>query len=107
MRTLSSFGILLAFAISTVSTAWAADCRFNEAESLNAKFTSKVIIAKSFDGWTAEMDQKLEKIKHRFNDVSDQHNAAESADDLNALSVVCDDYRALIVEIDKLTKPLE
>jgi len=99
--------ILLALAISTVSTAWAADCRFNEAESLNAKITSKVIIAKSLDGWTAEMDSELEEIKHRLNEVSDRHNTAESADDLNALSVVCDDYRTLIVEIDELAKPLE
>ena len=106
MRTLSSFGMWLTLTIFTISPAWA-DCRFNEAESLNAKFTSKVIIAKSFDGWTAEMDQKLEKMKHRFNEVGDQHNAAESADDLTALSPVCDDYRALLVEIDELTKPLE
>ena len=106
MRTLPSFGMWLTLTIFTISPAWA-DCRFNEAESLNAKFTSKVIIAKSFDGWTAEMDQKLEKMKHRFNEVSDQHNAAESADDLTALSPVCDDYRALLVEIDELTKLLE
>ena len=106
MRTFPSFGMWLALTISIISTAWA-DCRFNEAENLNAKITSKVIIAKSLDGWTAEMVQKLEKIKHRFIEVNEQHDAAESADDLTALSLVCDDYRALLVEIDELTKPLE
>ena len=44
MRTLLSFGMWRALTISAISTAWA-DCRFNEAESLNAKITSRVIIA--------------------------------------------------------------
>ncbi len=106
MRTLPSFGMWLALTISTISTAWA-DCRFNEAENLNAEFTSKVIIAKSLDGWTAEMDERREEITNQFQKVVDQHSAAESADDLTALGPVCDDYRALLVEIDELTKLLE
>ncbi len=106
MRTLLSFGMWLALTISAISTAWA-DCRFNEAESLNAKITSRVIIARSLNGWTAEMEERLEEIKNQFNKASDQHSVAETTDDLTALSPVCDDYRALLVEIDELTKQLE
>lgn len=107
MRIARSFGILLALAISTVSTAWSAECKFNEAESLNAKFTSKVIIARSYNGWTPEMEEELEILKLRFQDVGDQHSVAESNDDLAALATVCDDYRALLAEIDDLTRSLE
>ena len=106
MRNWTSFGVGLALTLSTISSAWA-DCRFNEAESLNAKITSRIIIARSLNGWTAEMEERLEKIKNQFNKASDQHSVAETADDLTALSPVCDDYRAILVEIDELTKSLE
>lgn len=106
MRTLSKFGALLALAISTSSAAWA-DCRFNEAEGLNSKIKSEIVIAKTHYGWTEEMDARLEEIINRFIKVGEQHTAAENADDLAALSPVCDDYQAILVEIEELTKPLK
>ena len=107
MRNLTSFGIGLALALSTISSAWA-DCNYNEAEALNAKVTSRgVTIDATSDGWTPELDEKLEKIKSQLDKVSDQHDAAVSADDKNALNAVCEDYRAILVEIDELAKQLE
>ena len=53
MKYLTGLGIGLALTLSTISSAWA-DCTYNEAESLNAKITSRgVIIDKGSDGWTA------------------------------------------------------
>ena len=107
MRNLTTFGIGLALTLSTISPAWA-DCNFNEAEALNAKVTSRgVTIDSTSDGWTAEMDERLDKIKNQLKKVSDQHEAAVSADDQNALDTACEDYRAILVEIDELTKQLE
>ena len=107
MKYLTGLGIGLALTLATISSAWA-DCTFNEAEGLNSKVTSRgVTIDKTSDGWTTEMDEKLEEIKNQLKKVSDQHNAAVSADDQNALNVVCDDYRVILVEIDELTKQLE
>ena len=106
MRIFGGLGVWLALTFFIVSSAWA-DCRFNDAEKLNADFTSKIIIAKSLDGWTAEMSERREQITSQFHKVSDQHSAAESADDLTALQPVCDDYRTLLVELDELTKSLE
>ncbi len=107
MRHLTGFGIGLALALSTISSAWA-DCTYNEAEALNAKVTSRgVIIDSTSDGWTAELDERLEAIKNQLDKVSGQHNAAVSADDQNALTAVCEDYRVILVEIDELTKQLE
>jgi len=107
MRYLISFGIGLALELSTISSAWA-DCTYNEAEALNAKVTSRgVIIDGTSDGWTAETDERLEEIKNQLSKVSDQHNAAVSVDDQNALNTVCEDYRAILVEIDELAKQLE
>jgi len=74
---------------------------------LNSKIRSEIVIAKSLDGWTDEMDARLEKIINRYIKVGEQHTAAENADDLAALSPVCDDYQSLLVEIDELTKPLK
>ncbi len=107
MRKLTGFGIGLALALSTISSAWA-DCTYNEAEALNAKVTSRgVTIDSTSDGWTAELDERLEKIKNQLDKVSDQHNAAVSADDQNALNAVCEDYRALLGEVDELVKQVE
>ncbi len=64
MRNLTSFGIGLALALSTISSAWA-DCTFNEAEALNAEVTSRgVTIDRPSDGWTAETDERFEEIKN-------------------------------------------
>ena len=106
MRYLTGFGIGLALVFSTFSSAWA-DCTFNEAEALNGRITSNVIIAKTSPGWTAEMEEQLDAITNRFDKVADQHNAAESADDQNALNAVCEDYRAILAEIDELSKKLQ
>jgi hypothetical protein len=107
MRNLPSFGIGLALALSTISSAWA-DCTYNEAEALNAEVTSRgVTIDRPSDGWTAETGERFEKIKNQLDKVSDQHNAAVSADDQIALNAVCEDYRAILVEIDELAKQLE
>jgi hypothetical protein len=107
MRILPSFGIGLALALSTISSAWA-DCTYNEAEALNAKVTSGgVTLDATSDGWTAELKAKLEKIKNQLVKVSGQHDAAVSADDQDALNTVCEDYSAIIVEIDELAKQLE
>lgn len=107
MRNLTGFGIGLALALSIISSAWA-DCTYNEAEALNAKVTSRgVTIDSTSDGWTAETKAKLEQIKNQLDKVSDQHNAAISAGDQNALNTVCEDYRAILVEIDELAKQLE
>jgi hypothetical protein len=53
------------------------------------------------------MEEELETLKLRFQGVGDQHSVAESNDDLAALATVCDDYRALLAEMDDLTKSLE
>ena len=106
MGHLTGFGIGLALSLFTIPSVWAA-CTFNEAEGLNGKITSKIIIAKSLDGWTAQMDERLEEIKNQFNRVGDQHSVAETTDEQTALDAVCDDYRVILVEIDELTKPLE
>ncbi len=107
MRKLTGFGIGLALALSTISSAWA-DCTYNEAEALNAEVTSRGgTIDRPSDGWTAETGERFEKIKNQLDKVSDQHNSAVSADDQNALNAVCEDYRAILVEIDELAKQLE
>ena len=62
MRYLTSFGIGLVLALSTISSAWA-DCTYNEAEALNTKVTSRgVTIDSTSDGGTAETDERLEEI---------------------------------------------
>ncbi len=107
MRNLPSFGIGLALALSTISSAWA-DCTYNEAEALNAKVTSSgVTIDSTSEGWTTELKEKLENVKSQLVKVSGQHNAAVSADDQDALNAVCEDYRAILVEIDELAQQLE
>ena len=107
MRNLTGLGVGLALTLSAVSSAWA-DCTYNEAEALNAQITSRgVTLDSTADGWTAETDAKLEHIKDQLDEVSDQHNAAVSANDQNALNAVCENYRAILAEIDELAKQLE
>ena len=107
MRIWACFAIGLTLSFSTISSVWA-DCTSDEAEALNSKVTARgVTLDATADNWTAEKDAKLEEIKDQLNKVSDQHSAAISADDQNALNTVCEDYRAILAKIDELAEQME
>ena len=106
MRTWHSVGISALLVAILASSAWA-DCNRNEAENLNREVPAKIVTAKAMDGWTADMEMKLEDIGQQFDLLNEKHTAAETADDADALSEICDGYRDLLFQIDELTKSLK
>lgn len=104
MRAWFSFGTSVSLMIVLASTAFA-DCHWNEAENLNREVPAKIVPAKASDGWTGEMEKRLEEIGKQFDRLNEKHTAAGAADDPTDLNEICDGYRELLVQIDELTKP--
>ncbi len=106
MKALMGLCIISALALSAPTRAWA-DCNFNEAEALNGEIRSDIIISKSWDEMTPEIETKIVGLKEQFNQLNVQHTAAIKDDDFALLNSVCDGYRAMLDQIAEITAQLQ
>ncbi len=106
MKTLMGLCVILALVLSAFTRAWA-DCNFNEAEALNAEIKSDIIISKSSEEMTPNIETKIVDLKEQFNQLNVQHTAAIKDDDFALLNSVCEGYRATLDQIAEITAQLQ